>query len=74
MQWCMVYYSKVKETLKTNASVKKDLYDWVLNCPQVVQYPIANDCLKVSIYGNHEKSLYIDCFLNCLSDNFKLEW
>ena len=32
--------------LKINQQVKKYLYNWVLQHHQVVQYPIANYCLK----------------------------
>ena len=52
----MVKYSKEERTLKTNERVKKYLYNWILQHPQVVQSPIANDYLEVSIdshYGPH---------------------
>ena len=42
---------------KINEQVKKYLYNWILQHPQVVQSPIANDCLKVPIDGPSELQL-----------------
>ena len=42
---------------KINADVKKYIYNWILQHPQIVQSPIANDCLKVSIGGHSEPHL-----------------
>ena len=39
---------------KINEKVKKALYNFIPQYPQVVQYPIANDCLKVHIDGQSE--------------------
>ena len=43
--------------LKINEEIKKSLYNWIVHQPQVVQSPIANDCLKVKIYGYTEPQL-----------------
>ena len=42
---------------KINEQFKKYLYNWILQYPQVVQSPIANDCLKVTIDGPSEPNL-----------------
>ena len=36
---------------------EKSLYNWIIHHPQVVQSPIANDCLKVKIDGYTEPQL-----------------
>ena len=38
-----------------NSIVKQYLHYWVLHYPEVVQAPVTNDQLKVSIYGQHLK-------------------
>ena len=40
-----------------NKQVKKYIYNWIIQHPQVVQSPIANDCPKVSIDGHSEPQL-----------------
>ena len=47
--FCFCINKRIVNT-KIMASVKKGLCNWVLNHPQAVQYPIANDFPKVSIY------------------------
>ena len=42
---------------KINAQLKRYLYNWILQHPQVVQSPFANNCLKVSIDGHSEPQL-----------------
>ena len=42
---------------KTNEQLNKSLYNWILQHTRVVQYPIANYCLKVSISGHSEPQL-----------------
>ena len=44
-----------KGDIKINTSVKKDLSNWLLYNPQVVQYPISNNFLNVAIDGETEK-------------------
>ena len=53
----MVEYSKEERTYENQCAVKKSLYNWILQHPQAVQYPIANDCLKVYIDGQYEPQL-----------------
>ena len=48
---------KRREHIKINECVKRALYNWILRQPQVVQSPISNDCLKLSIYGQAEAQL-----------------
>ena len=55
MLWSSITNRKVHT--KINAQVKKYLYNWILQHTQVVQSPIANDCLKISIYGHSEPQL-----------------
>ena len=43
--------SKQRNHIKSNQQVKKALYDWDLQHPQVVVSPMANYCLKLSIGG-----------------------
>ena len=47
----------MKGHTKINAQVRKSLYNWILQHSQVVQSPISNDCLKVSIGGHSEPQL-----------------
>ena len=42
---------------KINERVRKYLYNCILQHPKVVQYPIANDCLKESIDDHSETKL-----------------
>ena len=37
---------KRRSHTKINEHVKRALQNWILQNPQVVQYPIDNDCLK----------------------------
>ena len=53
----MVQYSKEERIKKINAQVKKYLYKLIIQHPQVLQYPIANDCLEVFIDGPSEPHL-----------------
>ena len=54
---------KRKGYKKVNEQVKKYLYNWILQNPQVVQSPIAKDCLKVFIYGHSEPQLVLNILL-----------
>ena len=49
----MLCYSIPKRWVhsKINQQVKEALYNWILQYPQVLQSPIANNCLKLSIDG-----------------------
>ena len=47
-------FPKRKVHTKINENIKKSLYNWILQHPQVVQSPISNECLKVSIGGHSE--------------------
>ena len=46
-----------EEIIKIKKSVKRSLYSWVLQHPQVFQYPIANDWFNVYIYCHTEKQI-----------------
>ena len=48
---------KQKGHSKISEEIKKYLYNWVIHHPQVVQSPIANDFLKVKIYGYTEPQI-----------------
>ena len=53
-------WSSIKKSIghtKINELVKKYLHNWILQHPQVVQSPIAYDCLKVSIDGHYKPQL-----------------
>ena len=43
---------KRKLNSKINHQIKKYLYKWIMNHPQVTLSPIVNGCLKVNIYGH----------------------
>ena len=43
--------------------MKKSLCNWILQHPQVVQYPIENACLKVSIDGHSATQLVLKLLL-----------
>ena len=45
---------KRKLHTKINEQIKKSLYNWIPQHSQVVQSPISNDCLKVSL-DDHSK-------------------
>ena len=55
MLWLSIPKTKVHTNI--NEQVKKYRYNRILQHPQVVQYPIANDCLNVSIDGHSEPQL-----------------
>ena len=40
-----------------NQQARKYLYNWILQHPQVVQYPIENYCIKLFIGGKVETQL-----------------
>ena len=48
---------KQKGNSKINDQIKKSLYSWIMNHPQVVQSPIFNYCLKINIFGHTEPQL-----------------
>ena len=49
---------------KINQQVKKTPYNWSIQCPQVVQSPIPNDCLRLSTEGQTETQLVPECLLH----------
>ena len=51
--WSIIH--KRRGHTKMNSIVKQYLHYWVLHYPEVVQAPVTNDKLKVSIYGQHLK-------------------
>ena len=53
----MVQYNKKARTHKNQLTTKKGLYNWILQHPQVVQSPIVNDLLKLSLEGHPETQL-----------------
>ena len=55
MLWSSI--PKKKVYTKINERVRKYPYNWILQHTNVAQYPIANDCLKVSIDGHSEQQL-----------------
>ena len=48
---------KRKGHSKISEEIRKSLYNWIIHHTQVVQSPIANDCLKVKINGHTEPQL-----------------
>ena len=51
--WGTLWYiinNRKEKNLSVN--VRNTLYNWILHHPQVVQYPVANDRLKVYIGGH----------------------
>ena len=62
---------KRKLNSKIDEQIKKPLYNWIMNHPQVVQSPMVNDCIKVNIDGHTELKLVSNFYCRCLSDNFK---
>ena len=59
---------------KINERTKTSLYNWILQHPQVVQYPIANGCLKMSIDSHYKSRVVTKNFCKCLSGNFIISW
>ena len=53
---------KRKGNSKISEETRKSLYNWIIHHPQVVQSPIANDCLKVKIDGYTETQIVPICF------------
>ena len=49
---------KRKGNSKIDEQIKKSLYNWIINHPQVVQSPIVNDSMKVKIDGHTEPKLF----------------
>ena len=54
----------------TNDRVEKALYNWITKYPKVVQSPIINDPLKVSIEGNAGTYFFPKFYCNFLSKKF----
>ena len=52
MLWSSI--QKRRKQTNINERVKEYIYSWIIQYPQVVEYPIANDHLKVSIDGHFE--------------------
>ena len=57
----MVQYTKEVRTYQY-CQVEKSIYDWIIQHTQVVQSPIANYCLKVSI-GVHSETQLVPKYL-----------
>ena len=55
MLWSSI--PKQRSHTKINQQVKKTIYNWILQHPQVVVYPIEYYCLKLSINGQVEPQL-----------------
>ena len=55
MLWSSI--PKMKLHTKINYRVNKYLYNWIIPHHQVLQYPIANDFLKVYICGPSDPQL-----------------
>ena len=55
MLWSSI--PKRRSHTKINEFIRKDIYKCILHHPQVVQYSIANDCLKLSIDVQAEPQL-----------------
>ena len=53
--------TKAKGNSKIDEHIKKYLYNWIMNHPQVVQSTIVNDLLKVKIDGHAEPQLLPKC-------------
>ena len=65
---------KRKRHIKINEQVKISLYNWILQDPQVVQYLIVNDCLKVYMMVTLNHSLFQNCYCKCMYGNFIIAW
>ena len=61
---------KRKGDLKIGEQIKKSIYNWIIHHQQVVQSPIANDCLKVKMMVTLNRNWFQNCYCICLSDNF----
>ena len=61
MLWSSI--TKRKVNTKINEQVNKCLYNWILQHPQILQYPITNDFVKVSIDGHYEPQVLTDLLL-----------
>ena len=48
---------KKKRNSKIDEQIKKSLYNWIMNHPQVAKSPIINDCLKLKMDGHTEPQL-----------------
>ena len=55
MTWSNI--SKRRGCTEISPKVRDLPYHWILHHPQVMQSPIGNDCLYVSIHGKSEKQL-----------------
>ena len=64
----MLWYSIPKGWVHTisNQQVKKSVYNWILQHPQVVVSPIANDCVKLFIDVQVEPQLVTKLLLKVL--------
>ena len=48
---CFFLVSQRGGDIKNKQTGQKTPYNWILQHPHIVQYPIANDCIKLSIYS-----------------------
>ena len=56
MLWSII--TKRRSYKNINECVKRSLCNWIIRHPQVVQSPIYNYCIKISIYGQAEPQLF----------------
>ena len=62
---CGTVFQRGKDTENISTG-KKSLYNWILKHPYVVQSPIENDCLKLSIDSQVETQLFPKLLLRSL--------
>ena len=63
-----LWYTIQKRTwyIKINACLKQTMHDWILQHTHIVESPIANDCVKVSVDGKTENKLSLSYYCRCL--------
>ena len=65
MLWSSI--PKQRSHIKINQQVKKSLYNWIIQHPQVMVSPIANDFFKLFIDGKVEPQLVPKLLLKFLA-------
>ena len=71
----MLWYSK--QNMRGHSKINqqaKNLYNFILKHPQVVQTQVANYCIKLSIEGQTETHLVKKSYCSYQSENHIITW
>ena len=58
---------------KINQQVKEELFNWILQHPQVVVYPISNDLSNYPLTVKWNHSQFLNCYYRHMQENYIME-